>query len=228
MSERALFQIPPEPDEWKQFLFNKVHWKPGESAWAVAKSWHEARGVPSKVADLLGEDVRLVGMRPEYEVKFGRGGGKGGVIRCDVFAHVEIGGRTCALVIEAKVNEDFDEKLCTWRKGKRGNPRSPANRERRLRKICEVLGVKFPPSDNLRFQLFSRAFAAVQMAECLKTDMAATIVQSFSDCDSGHDDFLDFCDLFSIRPSINGISTASVPGGPPLLLGWAKCPLPKR
>lgn len=226
MSEQALFPIPPAPDEWKQFLFNKVHWKPGESAWAVAKSWNEAQGVPSKVADLLGKDVRLIGMRPEYQVKFGRGGGRGGVIRCDVFAHVEVDGQICALVIEAKVDGDFDKVIGNWIIGDLKRPNSRLNHERRLTKICNVLGVGFPPDDNLRFQLFSRAFAAVRMAECLKADLAAVIVQSFCKNDSGHDDFLAFCDLFGGQPAVDGISKASIPDGPPLLLGWAKCPLP--
>lgn len=227
MSEQELFSIPPAADEWKEFLFKKEHWKPGESAWAVAKSWHEARGVPSKIAGMLGKNVKLFGMRPEYEVKFGRGGGRGGVIRCDVFAHVEMDGRTCALVIEAKVDGKFDDVIGNWIIGDEKRPGSRLNHERRLTKICNVLGVGFPPDDKLRFQLFSRAFAAVRMAECLKADLAAMIVQSFCKNHSGHDDFQAFCGLFGVQPSVDGISEVAVPGGLPLLLGWAHYPLPK-
>ena len=227
MAEQELLSTPPAPDEWKEFLFNKVHWKPGESAWAVAKSWHEARGVPPKIADLLGKDVKLIGMRPEYKVRFGPGGGRGGRVWCDVFAHVEANGRTCALVIEAKVDGDFGEVISKWLIGDVKRSNSRPNRERRLTKICEVLGVNFPPDDRMRFQLFSRTFAAVIKAERLQADMAAMIVQSFSDNDTGYHDFQDFCGLFSVQPSIDGISEAAVPGGLPLLLGWAHCPLPK-
>ena len=228
MSEKELFPIPPAPDEWKEFLFKKEHWKPGESAWAVAKSWHKARGVPSKIAGLLGKNVKLIGMRPEYKVSMGRGGGRGGMIRCDVFAHVEADERTCALVIEAKVDGEFGKVINKWIIGDKDKPGSGPNHERRMAKICDVLGVDFSLCGDKRFQFFSQTLAAVIMAERLKTDMAAMIVQSFSSNDSGYHDFLDFCDLFGVQPSIDGISKASVPNGPPLLLGWAKCPLPKE
>ena len=228
MSEQELFLIPPAADEWKQFLISDEHWKPGRSASSVADSWWKAQGVPPEVVRLLGNDFELIGMMPEYKVSMGPGGGRGGSPTCDVFAYLKIGGRTCALVIEAKVDEDFDKKLSTWRKGKKGNPRSPANRERRLKKICEVLGVDFPPSDDMRYQLFSQTFAAVRMAKELKADMAAMIVQSFCENHSGYDDFLAFCGQFGVQPSIDGISEVSVPGGLPLLLGWAHCPPQKE
>ena len=76
--------------------------------------------MPPKIADLLGEEVSLVGMRPEYNVGFGDEGGIGGPVRCDVFARVKVDGLTCALVIEAKVDERFGEKLGEWRRGEEG------------------------------------------------------------------------------------------------------------
>ena len=228
MTDEALLSEPPAPAEWRKSLIKDEHWKPGRSAYEVAHSWWTAKGVPSPIVSLLGNDVTLIGMRPEYEVSVGTGGGSGGSPSCDVFAHVSIGGRSCALVIEAKVDEDFGQQLSLWRKGKKNNPRSAPNRKVRLTKICEVLGLDFPPGDSLWYQLFSQTFAAVRMAERLKSDMAAMIVQSFCNSDSGHDDFLAFCDQFGAQPAVDDASEVVLRSGLPLLLGWAHCPIQKR
>ena len=228
MSEKTLFPAPPSIDEWEGLMITDTHWKPGRSAMSVALSWLGANGVPPEVVRLLGNDVGLIGMRPEYKVPMGRGGGSGGSPTCDVFAHVNMGGRSCALVIEAKVDEPFGCELSEWRIGDVDNPRSAPNREVRLRKICEVLGLDFPPGDSLRYQLFSQTFAAVRMAERLGADMAAMIVQSFCDSDSGHDDFLAFCEQFAVQPAVDSASEVVLPNGVPLLLGWVRCPVPKR
>ena len=166
-------------------------------------------------------------MRPEYSVGFGHEGGTGGPVRCDVFARVEVAGSACALVIEAKVDEPFGDELGTWRFGDVDNPDSASNREVRLKKICDVLGLNFPPGDGLRYQLFSQTFAVARMAECMGAGMAAMIVQSFCDNDSGDDDFLAFCEQFDVQPAVNHASKVVLPGGLPLLLGWAHCPIPE-
>ena len=227
MAEKTLLPTPPSIDEWESLLITDTHWKSGRSAMSVALSWLEANGVPPEVACLLGNDVGLIGMRPEYKVPMGRGGGSGGSPSCDVFAHVKIGGRNCALVIEAKVDEPFGCELSEWRIGDVDNLRSAPNREVRLKKICEVLGLDFPPGDGLRYQLFSQTFAAVRMAEQLRADMAAMIVQSFCDNDSGHDDFLAFCEQFGLQPAVDDASEVVLRSGFPLLLGWARCHIPK-
>ena len=228
MADEALLSDPPAPAEWREALIKDGHWKLGRSAYEVAHSWWRAKGVPPEVVHLFGNHVGLIGMRPEYEVSVGRGGGRGGSPSCDVFAHVNMGGRTCALVIEAKLNEGFGQKLSLWRKGEEGNPRSAPNRKVRLTKICEVLGLDFPPDDSLWSQLFLQTFAAVRMAERLGTDMAAMIVQSFCHNDSGHDDFLAFCGQFGVQPAVGSASKVPLPNGLTLLLGWARCPLSRN
>ena len=223
MPEKPLFSIPPSIDEWESLMVTDTHWKPGRSAMSVALSWLGANGAPPEVVRLLGNDVGLIGMRPEYKVPMGRGGGSGGSPTCDVFAHIKIGVRTCALVIEAKVDEPFGDELGEWRLGDVDNPKSAPNREVRLTKICEVFGLDFPPGDSLRYQLFSQTFAAVRMAERLRADMAAMIVQSFCDNHSGHDDFMAFCGQFGVQPAVGDASEVVLSNGLPLLLGWAHC-----
>ena len=227
MADKTLFSESPAPAEWREVLIKDEHWKPGKSAYEVAHSWSKAQGIPPAIADLLGNDVTLIGMRPEYEVGMGPGFGRGGVVRCDVFAHVEMDGRTCALVIEAKVDDDFGKKLIDWRKGIRRKPNSIPNRKKRLSKICQDLGVDVPPDDSLlRYQFFSRTIASLRLAERLKTDLAEVIVQSFCDNDSGHADFLAFCEQFRVQPAVGDASEIDLNSGLPLLLGWSYCPLP--
>ena len=229
MADETLLSGPPAPAEWREALIKDDHWKPGRSAYEVAHSWWWAKGVPSAIVDLLGNDVTLIGMRPEFKIGMGPGFGRGGVVWCDVFAHVEMDDRTCALVIEAKVDDDFGKKLIDWRKGIKRKPNSIPNRKKRLSKICQDLGVDVPPDGSmLRYQFFSRAIASLRMAERLKTDLAAVIVQSFCDNDSGHEDFLAFCEQFGVQPAVGDASEVAVGNGRPFLMGWARCPLSKK
>ena len=227
MPKTPCFSKPPAPEVWKKLLRNEDHWKPERSVWSVAHSWREACGVPQEVAGLLGEDIELTDMEPEYNVELGQEGGVGGPVQCDVFARVKVDGRACALVIEAKLDEPFGLELSKWRIENDDSPDSVANREARLTKICKVLELEFPPDDSLRYQLFSQTFAAVRMAECMGADMAAMIVQSFCDQDSGFDDFVAFCEQFEVQFMTDHAFEIDLNSGLRLLLGWAHCPIPR-
>lgn len=214
--------IIPTPHVWRRQL-KKTHWRVGYSACSLAHSWHLAQGLPREIVLMLGGNSRLICMEPEHPVAMP---GYSGPSWCDVFARVEVNGNEWALVIEAKVDENFGSTVGKWRRS--GGENSLENREYRLANICKELGLSTDVSqyEDLRYDLFHTTLAAVRRAKFLDSEVAAMIVQSFSRRDTGFSEFGDFCRLFDVQPKIDELFEIAVLDGIPLLLGWARCPLP--
>ncbi len=211
MANRIL--IPTQgPDDWRRFLADPVtQWRRGYSAMAAALSWEAATGLPPEIAALFPEHPELLLSIPEHKVAL-PGGGRPS--QCDVFALIRLGAATCALAVEAKVNETFGPTLADWQ----ATP-SPG-KALRLDSICQMLGLSDPAPD-LRYQLFHRTAAAVVEARRFKTDRAAMVVQSFSQDHRWHDDFARFAAQFGLDIPPGSMGTVSLPCGLPLTLGWA-------
>ena len=201
------------PEDWRRFLADpEKQWKRGYSAMAAALSWEATGGVPREIADILGEQVELLLAIPEHKVALPGGRRES---QCDVFALTRLGTQTCAVALEAKVNEPFGPTVGEWMTGA-----SPGKAER-IGFICELLGISDPPPAGLRYQLLHRTAAAVLEARRFKTDRAAMIVQSFSQEHRWFEDFAAFSLLFGLQPERGRPLTHTLPSGIPLTLGWA-------
>lgn len=200
------------PEDWRWLLASpEKHWKAGYSAMAAARSWEEARGLPSEIAAILGDDAELLLAIPEHKVPL-PGGQRAS--QCDVFALARADGGIYALAVEAKVNETFGPTIAEWK------PESTKGRTTRLKALCDVLGVSDPPG-SLRYQLFHRTAAAIVEASRFKTDAAAMIIQSFSQEHRWYDDFAAFCAFLGVPPARGKPLTCRIANGLPLTLGWA-------
>ena len=240
----------PEPNVWLKQV-RKEHRKKGGSAWAVAHSWHRAKGLPDEVCNILNGTPKLIRMEPEGAVTLPGAGGAGS---CDVFACIEVSGKEYVLVVEAKVDENFGDLIEDWYKTK-DTDKTNENKRYRLNEMCERLGVGYDYDKyrDLRYDLFHKAYAALKSAVFWNADGAIMIVQSFcSDC-KDIEEFEKFFNLFKCRYHMPmGISerfygetvvetsvdkdTEVVPGelykvqtpsDIPLFLGWAKCEMPE-
>jgi hypothetical protein len=178
---------------------------------AAALSWEAAAGLPPEIAVLFPTRPELLLAVPEHKVLL-PGGGRPS--QCDVFALIRLSDATCALAVEAKVNETFGPTLAEWQ-----TTPSPG-KALRLASICQMLGLS-NPAPKLRYQLFHRTAAAVVEARRFKTDHAAMIVQSFSQDHRWHDDFARFAAQFGVNTPPGEAATVSLPCGLPLTLGWA-------
>ena len=178
---------------------------------AAALSWEAAKGLPPEIEALFSEHPELLLAIPEHKLAL-PGGGRPS--QCDVFALIRAGDATCALAVEAKVNETFGPTLAEWQ----ATP-SPG-KALRLASICQMLGLSDPAPD-LRYQLFHRTAAAVVEAWRFKTDRAAMVVQSFSQDHRWHDDFARFAAQLGLDIPPGGSATTKLPCGLPLTLGWA-------
>ena len=211
MADRILIPTS-SPDDWRLLLADPAtQWRRGYSAMAAALSWEAAKGLPPEIEALFSEQPELLLAIPEHKVALPGGGRRS---QCDVFALIRVGDATCALAVEAKVNETFGPTLGEWR----ATP-SPG-KALRLASICQMLGLRDPAPD-LRYQLFHRTAAAVVEARRFKTDRAAMIVQSFSQDHRWHEDFARFAEQLGLDIPPGGSATTKLPCGLPLTLGWA-------
>jgi len=204
------------PDDWRALLASpETQWRDGFSAMSAAKSWEAARGLPQEIATLLSGANLLLAI-PEHKVALPGGGRES---QCDVFALVRLTTGTCAMAVEAKVDEPFGPTIGDWMTG------ASLGKSARLGFLCDLLGLR-EPDPGLRYQLLHRTAAAVLEARRFGTAQAAMVVQSFSPT---HRWFADFAAFAAALGHIAAIGTPIhhvLPDRMPLILGWVSSPSP--
>lgn len=210
------------PDAWRALLASPgTQWREGRSAMSAALSWERAQGTTSglspEVAALLGPSARLVLAIPEHKVPL-PGGRRDS--QCDVFALVDLGEATCALAVEAKVNEPFGPTVEEWM------AEASPGKAARLAAIMGLLGLAAVP-EALRYQLLHRTASAVLEARRFRAGVAAMVVQSFAPDRRWFADFAGFCEVLGLKAEPDRPLTVPLPDGLDLILGWASCPLPR-
>lgn len=201
--------------DWKARLADpEKHWRAGYSAMATAQSWEASNGaLPPEIAQMFSPEADLLIAIPEHKVPLPGGRRES---QCDVFALVRDGSRTVSLAVEAKVSEPFGDTVGAWLADA-----SPGKTER-LSAICDWLGLPFPPTDALRYQLLHRTAAAVAEARRFGLKDAAMIVQSFSPGKRGLEDFEAFARTLGLEAGPDCAVSRVLPDGMTLMLGWAQ------
>ncbi len=209
------FYIPTSgPQSWQALLADPVkHWRTGYSALTLAHCWEAAQGLPPEIAALFGLETELLIAIPEHKVSLRDAGRES---QTDVFALVKSKARTIAVAVEGKVNESFGPMIRDWYV----DP-SPG-KQQRLAFLCDLIGVKCPPPDDLHYQLFHRTASAVLEAERFKTDDAAMIIHSFSPEKKWFDAYAAFLRLFGLAAEPGQLVSKELPDGRNLYFGWAK------
>jgi hypothetical protein len=202
------------PQSWQALLADPVkHWRTGYSARTIAHCWEAAEGLPAEVAALFGSDAELLIAIPEHRVSLRDAGRES---QTDVFALVKSSNRTIAVAVEGKVNESFGPTIRDWYV----DP-SPGKRQR-LAFLCDLIGVKCPPPDDVHYQLFHRTASAVIEAERFKTDDAAMVVHSFSPENKWFDAYAAFLKFFDLAAKPGQLVSTKLPSGRTLHFGWAE------
>jgi len=212
-----IFAASTGPETWRTRLADpEKHWRDGYSAKLTAESWETSKGLPTEIAQLLGSNAALQLALIEHKVPLAGGGADS---QCDVFALVRADNRDIAMAVEAKVNEPFGPLLSEW------YHEPSAGKVKRLRAICEMLGLPDPEttplSGSLRYQLFHRTAAAVVEARRFHRPVAAMIVQSFAPDHRWFADYAAFCALFGLTVAPQKSAECTLPCGTVLILGWA-------
>lgn len=230
MLSDPLILIPSKgPEDWKRLLANpNSQSKKARSAKRCAECWEKAlrmnaSGMPAEIAKILPPGAKLILAIPEHKVCIPPD--RRWQSQSDVFALVRIADITCALAVEAKVDESFGRTIGALR-NKKAEDGGKA-REARWRTLCGTLGVKAPPPDHLYNQLLHRTASAIYEAERFNADQAAMIVHWFPPLKGpsrdGFKHFVAFCDFLDTRNVSSGTRrTKTLPCGRELLLGWAQ------
>ena len=204
------------PDAWKRFLAKPdLHWATGYSARTLAHCWEEAAGIPPEIDALLAPVVgpsRLLLAIPEHKVPLPGGSRES---QCDVFALIRARDQVIAMAVEGKVDEPFGPTVGEWLQGASGG------KLQRLAYICEILGLPAQLDPGIRYQLLHRTASAVVEAQRFLTRSAAMVVHSFSPNNRWFEDYARFAALFGHEATVGRLSTASLPCGRRLHLGWA-------
>jgi hypothetical protein len=202
------------PQSWQALLADPIkHWRTGYSARTLAHCWEAAQGLPLEIADLFGVDTELLIAIPEHKVALGDAGRES---QTDVFALVKSNNRTIAVAVEGKVNESFGPILKDWY----ADP-SPG-KQQRLKFLCDMIGIKCPPPDEIYYQLLHRTASAVIEAERFITDDAAMVVHSFSPENKWFDAYAAFLKLMGLTAEPSQLVSKKLATGRTLHFGWAK------
>jgi len=205
------------PEDWKRFLADPdKQWKKGYSARSLAYCWHEAQGIPNEVTTALAHVPALAGLKPifilpEHKVKLPGGGAAS---QNDIWVLGETDTGLVSMTVEGKVSEPFGQTVGEWFR----NP-SPG-KEKRLKYLCQELGLSYPAPDNIRYQLLHRTVSAIIEAQRFRTNQAAMIVHSFSPDNQWFDDYQAFIKLFGLKAGVDEAVSTGLTNGMNLHLAW--------
>jgi len=203
-------------EQWKALLPNpEKQWKTGNSARALAFSWHEANGIPDEVKRVLSpcldfHDVEALIMIPEHKVALP---GSGHSSQNDLWLLAKSNHYLVSIAVEGKVSESFGCTLDKWLKD------ASDNRHKRLTFLQETLCVEIIPP-HIRYQLIHRTVSALIEAKRFCASHAVMLVHSFSQTDDCFIDYAAFAKWLGADASINQVIHAGIRGGVHLHLAW--------
>jgi len=207
----------PGSDAWQQFLAEPdKQWRSGYSAKTLACCWEDCEGLPVEIGELFAAEFNevpeLLLAIPEHKVPL-PGGTRASQI--DVFALLRVARQTVSVAVEGKVAEPFGPTLDEWLAS------ASDGKQSRLECLRNLLGLPADIPGDLRYQLLHRAGSAIVEANRFKTDSAAMIVHSFSPERIGFDSYSRFLEILGVAHREGALSSAMLPEGRKLYVGWA-------
>lgn len=226
-AERGGRQIPlRSPEDVRPFLGDpEKHWKDRFSAKELARSWFAASGLPSRVAQVLGQAEEWAGatlLQGLFEVQTDLGT-RGRASQTDLLAICAIRSGLGVLAVEGKANEAFGKPVVQWL-----GTEKKEGREARLADLCRRLRLDPHNVGQLRYQLFHRSLAALIEARRMEVKHAVLLVHSFAAApeEGHHGDFSAFVSMLGVTPPAAGaISEPIEREGVHLRFGWVAEPL---
>ena len=191
------------PDDWRKFLAEpEKQWRSGYSAKELAECWEQSNGFPSEFQNLFSKaenkalnELELLLAIPEYQVNL-VGGRRPSQNDLFVLARAK-DGQLVTIMIEGKVSEPFGDILEVWLKD------VSEGKKKRLKFLCDVLGLSSQPPLNIRYQLLHRTASAIIEAKRFNAKYAMMIIHSFSPEHKWFSDYQDFLGLFGVASKIN-------------------------
>lgn len=204
-----------EADDWKRFLADEGRWKAGHSARTLAHCWQEADGFPAEVEKALAPafpGIELLLGLPEHRVPL-PGGRRAS--QTDLWALARSQGHTLSIAVEGKVSEPFGPTVAEWQ------AEATAGKAERLAYLLDLLGIRGPIDDTLRYQLLHRTASALIEARRFCAPHAVMLVHSFSPTGEWFGDLERFASQLGISNlRKDELACARARYGLSLSLGW--------
>jgi hypothetical protein len=208
------------PDDWRKFLAEpKKQWRSGYSAKELAECWEQSNGFPSEFQNLFYKaknevlkELELLLAIPEYQVNL-VGGRRPSQNDLFVLASAK-DGQLVTIMIEGKVSEPFGDTLEVWLKD------ASEGKKKRLKFLCDVLGLSSQPPLNICYQLLHRTASAVIEAKRFNAEYAMMIIHSFSPEHKWFSDYQDFLGLFGVASKLNELIELPESEGKQIFTGW--------
>lgn len=206
------------PEQARPFLADaKVQWKKGRSAYELAHSWIGTGEIPTTVRAVLEKDETFAGCEL-VEGLFERQVGlrtPGRPSQTDLLLLLRLRVGHAVVAVEGKAGESFDKTVETWN--------DSDGKSRRLRSLCDTLGIVPEGAGPLRYQLLHRSVSAVYEAERYGASQAVMLVHAFADDEAGFADFDRFVHAFGLAPpERNTLSGPRKLENVELWLGWVQ------
>lgn len=206
-------------EDWKQFLAEPdKQWKSGYSARTIAHCWQESDGIPPEIVSVLEKVPELKPLKtifaiPEHKVPL-PGGARPS--QNDVWVIAESKEGLVSIAVEGKVSEPFGPTVGEWFENK------TVGREKRLKFLCDELGLKYPPPSKLRYQLLHRTVSAIIEAKRFRSTQAVMVVHTFSKTNEWLDDYQYFLSLFGLDGGVNQAVSTTINKYMNLTLAWVQ------
>jgi hypothetical protein len=207
-------------EHWRKFLAEPdKQWRSGYSAKELAECWESANGFPVEFQSIFSKpnnqalsELELLLAIPEYQVDLTDGKRPS---QNDLFVLARAkDGQLVSIMVEGKVSEPFGETLEVWLKD------ASDGKKKRLKILCDILGLQNEPPLNIRYQLFHRMASAILEAKRFNAKYAVMIVHSFSPEHKWFSDYQDFLDLFGSSSKINELVELPESEGKRVFTGW--------
>lgn len=207
------------PEDWQRRLAEpQKHWRDGYSAKMLAECWEAAHGLPAAVQQAFEKsgfevfaEIEPLLILPEYKTHLP--GGKT-ASQTDVFVLANAGGGLVAIAVEGKVEEPFGPTVAEW------NAEPTPGKTKRLRFLCEILGLPVDGVGPLRYQLLHRTASAILEARRFTARHAVMLVHSFSRRRTWFDDYAAFMAALGGQAVEGSVTRIPRDGDIALYSGW--------
>jgi hypothetical protein len=183
--------------------------------------WKEGEGLPGDVAGILTASGNPIFAEPSilmaiagYQVPippFERGDS-----RSDLFLLVRTERNLTTIMVEGIAEEDFGPRTCKWL------TLGSEEKQELLDFMRNTLELPGDSVEEVRYRLLYHTASAVAAAARFNARNALLLVHSFSDRDTGFNDYREFVSLFGIEAAPNTLSGPRLTNGVDLYFTWIR------
>lgn len=198
----------PDPD---------AQWLPGSSAFELAFAWVNAGDFPPAVRQVLATVPAYAGIKllKAIFVKQTDLRSFGGPNDTNLMVSAELKDGRAVIAVEGKRDEDFGPSVAHWK--------DSVARERRLNTLCQTLSVDPKDCQALNYPLVRRTASALFEAQHEQAKHAMLLVHSFSDKDTGFEEFRAFTATIGAPVmAANQVSVERILDGVALRFAWIR------